>query len=215
MRSPSIDYLHTKLEKQIRLAEGYTEIKGLNFIIKACRLKPYDYIFREKDNKIILHRWWIDEFGNSFEITKKKKIRITYNDLRLDRDKIVGTDLYYGLSIDQVAKMSKLVHLLSGKDEDEFKPCSILTFLGIDDHLRSYLNWSGEWAQVSPLILGMKNLEAIAKHLDIKHYQEKKENSVLPCVDGRSFLSYMPASVNFLELLKKRYEHIYYTLDSK
>lgn len=215
MRSPSIDYLHAKLDKQIRLAEGYTEIKGLNFIIKACRLKPYDYIFREKDNKIILHRWWFDEYSNSFEITKRKKIKITYNDLRLDRNKIIGTDLYYGLSIDRVAKMSKLVHLLSGKDEDLFQPCSLLTFLGIDNHLRSYLYWDGEWQQVSPLMLGMKNLQTIFKHLNIKLYQEKKENSVLPCVEGRSFLSYIPASVNFLDLLKKRYEHIYHAFETK
>ena len=214
MRSPSIDYLHAKLEKQIRLAEGYTEIERLSFIIKACRLKPYDYIFREKDNKIILHRWWFDEFGNSFEIIKKN-IKITYNDLRLDKKRIVGTDLYYGLSLDRIAKMSKLVHFSGGKDEDLFQPCYLLTFLGIDDHLRSYLCYNGEWQQVSPLLIGMKGLKFIAKNLDIKFFHEKKENSTLPCVEGRSFLSYIPVSANFLELLKRQHEPIYYIFEKK
>jgi len=213
MRSPSIEYLHAKLEKQIRLVEGYTEIEGLAFIIKTCRLKPYDYIFQERDDKITLYRWWFDEFSNSFEISKKKKIHITYNDLRLDRKKIVGTDLYFNLSLERVAKMSKMVHIIAGKDEDLFQPYYLLTFLGIDDHLRSYLSHGEDWQQVSPLLLGIKNLKYIANNLDIKHFLEKKENSVIPCVEGRSFLSYTPASVDFLELLKKRCEPIYSLLE--
>jgi len=208
MRSPSIEWLHAKLDKQIRLAASYSEVEGLEFIIKACRFKPYDYMFDSRSDKIILYRWWFDEYGNSLELSKSKRVDIVYNDLRLDRKRIVSTDLYHGLSLDRVAKMSKLVHLVSGKDEDVYQDCALLTFLGIDEHLRSYLYWYGEWQQVSPLIVGLRGLKTIANHIDIKHYHQlaNKENSAIPCVSGEAWLSYLPASPAFITDLNKQSE---------
>ena len=210
IRSPSIEYLHAKLEKQIRLTQSYTGIDGLEFIIKSCRLKPCDYVFKERDHKIVLHKKWFDEHGNSFTINRHKNIQIVYGDLSLDKTKIVCTDLYYGLSLDRVAKMSKLVHLVAGKDEDLYQDCYLLTFLGIDDHLRSYLYWYGEWQQVSPLLMGMKSLGIIAKNMDIKQYVQagKKENNALPCVSGETWLSLCPVPKGFLEMLSKHHETI-------
>jgi hypothetical protein len=207
MRSPSIEWLHAKLDKQIQLTASYTDVPELEFVIKSCRLKPYDYIFKERDNKLILHKWWFDEFGNSLELVNKR-IVITPNDLRLDRKRIVSTDLYYGLSLDRITKMSKLVHLVAGKDEDIYQECGLLTFLGIDEHLRSYLYWYGEWQQVSPLLMGMKGLKTIANHLDVKHYHhwENKENLTIPCVSGQAWLSYLPASTLFISELNKQSE---------
>lgn len=208
MKSPSVEWLHAKIDKQIRLAVSYTELPELEFIIKSCRLKPYNYIFEERDNNIVLHKWWFDEFGNSLSIVKNKRIQITYNDLKLDRNKIVCTDLYYGLSIDRVAKMSKLVHLVVGKDEDIYQDCNLITFLGIDEHLRSYSYLYGEWQQVSPLVLGMRGLKTIADHLDIKQYHQmgNKEISALPCGMAQVWLSYLPANPVFISELDKQSE---------
>lgn len=208
MRSPSIEWLHAKLDKRIRLASSYADVPELEFIIKACRLKPHDYIFEEKDNKITLHKWWFDEFNNSLNIIKSKRIRITYNDLRLDRKRVTCTDLYAGLTLDRVAKMSKLVHAIVGKDEDDYQDCCLLTFLGLDEHLRTYLYWQGEWQQVSPLLLGMKDLKNLSGHLDIKHYHktENKEISAIPCISSQTWLSYLPPSPAFLSELSKQSE---------
>ena len=116
--------------------------------------------------------------------------------------------MYHGLSIERVAKMSRLVYLVSGKDEDLYQDCSILTFLGIDEHLRSYLYWYGEWQQISPLVLGMRGLKTIANRLDVKHYHqiENKENLALPCASAQAWLSYLPASPAFLSELNKQSE---------
>lgn len=210
MRSPSIEWLHAKLDKRIRLAQSYTEIPELAFIIEACRLKPYDYIFEDRNNKITLYRWWFDEFGNSLELVKGKKIKITTNDLRLDRKSLVCTDLYYGLSLDKAIKMSKLIHLIVGKDEDLYQDCALLTLLGIDNHLRTYLFWYGEWQQISPLLIGMKNLSLIGSHADIKYYQSvvNKENSALPCASSRAWLSCLPASASFVSEVGKQSEEL-------
>lgn len=208
MRSPSIEWLHAKLDKRIRLASSYTDMPELTFIIKACRLKPYDYIFEEKSRNITLHKWWFDEFGNSLDIITSKKIRIVYNDLRLNKKNVTCTDLYAGLSLDRVAKMSRLAYAIVGKDEDEYQDCCLLTFLGLDEHLRTYLYWQGEWQQVSPLLLGMKDLKNLANKLDVKHYQmtENKEISALPCISSQTWLSYLPPSPAFLSELNKQSE---------
>jgi len=206
MRSPSIERLYSTLNRHIKLVESYTEIEGLAFIIKACRLKPYDYVFGNRDNKLILHRRWFDEFGNSL-IINEKKVKIIYNDLKLDRDLIVCTDLYYGLSLENIAKISKLVYLVAGKDEDLLQECYLLTFLGIDDHLRSYLYWYGSWQQVSPLIMGMKSLTLLLDHKDTKYFHQigNKENSAIPCVQGKSWISFMKPSPGFLDIIRGQY----------
>lgn len=205
MRTPSIEYFHAKIEKFILLAQSYTEIDALEFIIKACRLKPYAHVFQERSKDITLHRWWFDEFGNSLNIAKKK-IDIVYNDLRLDRKKIICTDMYYGLSMDRVVKMSKLAYLCTGKDEDLYQDCYLLTLLGMDDHFRSYLYWYGEWEQVSPLLLGMKHLKTLISHTDIKYFRQFHNASPLPCVSSDTWLTYLPASGDFLDIIKRQYE---------
>jgi hypothetical protein len=210
MKSPSLDKLYHQIGGCLLLAQQYTEISELLFIIKACRLKPHSYLFDKRLNKLILYRQWVDEFGNSLEITKRKKIKITYNDLSLDRDKIICTDLYYGLSLDKVAKISKLAYVCTGKDEDLYQDCIMIAFLGIDNYLRNYMYMYDEWKQVSPLLLGMKNLQLIGKNADIRYFREfsKKENSPIPCISGRQWLTFMPASQEFAELMKNQQEKL-------
>lgn len=207
MKSPSIESLYASLDKQIRLAQSYTEIAKLAFIIKACRLKPSEYM-RDRSENIILYRHWVDEFGNSLDI-KKKKLVITIGDLS-NKDPLVCTDMYYGLSIAKISKMSKLIFLSAGKDEDRQEDCCLITFLGVDDYLRSYLYLYDEWQQVSPLMLGVSNLMSIAKNSDIKYFTKliKKENCVVPCLSAQTWLSFMPASSEFIDLVRQECNYI-------
>jgi hypothetical protein len=216
MRSPSLEYFYAKIDKSIKLAESYTEIEGLGFIIKACRLKPNDYVFGERNNKIILYNDWYDEFGNSFHILKNKKINIIYNNLSLNH-KTVCTDLYYGLSLDRVVKMSKLLYLCAGKDEDLYQDCCLLSMLGVDDHLRTYLHWYGEWQQVSPLLMGMKHLQLLVDNADIRYFRQVAgpEDTPIPCIHGRTWLSFLPASADFLDIIKEQYEMLLSILGDK
>lgn len=210
MRSPSLEFFYAKIEKLLDLTQSYTENEHLSFILKACRLKPYDYIFTERNPKLVLHRWWFDEFGNSLDIIKNKRIRITYGDLRLDTSKIVCTDLYRGLSLDRVAKMSKLAYLCAGKDEDLYEDCYLLTFLGVDNYFRTYLYWYGEWQTVSPLMMGMKHLKLLISNADIKYYRQltNSEKLPIPCTSGQTWLTYMPPSKDFLTVVSKQYEKL-------
>jgi hypothetical protein len=205
----SLDALYIQLNKHILLAQSYSEIPELFFIIKGCRLKPYEVIF-EGSKKLVLHRWWIDEFGNSLKITKNKKIEIKYGDLSFDRERIICTDLYYGLSLDKITKMSKLVYICAGADEDIHQESYFLTFLGIDNYLRSYMYLYEEWQIVSPLLLGTKNLRLLGRNSDIKYFKHFSNSKTLPihCVSSESYLSSLPISTEFRSVIAKKYDKL-------
>lgn len=208
-KSLSLDHVYANLYKQILLAESYTEFTGLGFIIKSCRLKPLEYV-KKRSNNIILYRRWIDEFGNSLNIVKNKRIRITYNDLSIKKDHLPCTDLYYGLSIDKVASISRLAFICCGIEDDYYQPCYMVAFLGIDGYLRNYMYLYGEWVQVSPLCLRMNNLKKIANKLDIKYYLKfnKLKDMPMPCTKAEQWLTILPASKDLVNALNKDHEMI-------
>jgi len=208
MRSPSLERLYAQINKLILLAQSHTEVNELTFIIKACRLKPYDFVFNNRNTKLVLHRQWVDEYGNTLNIVKNKRIKIVYNNLAINRQDIICTDLYFGLSIDRVAKMSKLVFLCALKEEETLVTQFFVALLGLDNYLRVYACIDGAWSQVSPLCLGMKALKTIARNTDIRYFREfsNKENAPLPCVSAREWISFMPPSAEFLQILGKEYD---------
>lgn len=210
MKSPSLDSFYQKIDKKILLAQAYTEIEELPFIIKSCRLKPYSYVFENREEKTVLYNWWFDEFGNSLKITKNKKLKITYNDLSLDREKIVCTDLYSNLEISKIMKISKLAYIAAGKEEDLYQDSFLLNFLGMDDYWRSYLFMYDEWVSVSPLLLGIDTLKLIAQKKDLQYFLQfdKKNNMPVPCLSSRQWLTYLPFSKELLQILKKEHEQL-------
>jgi hypothetical protein len=205
MKSLSLDALYAQLHKHIVLAQSYAEITELPFIIKSCRLKPYDFLFGIKSNKVVLHRQWVDEFGNSLHIEKDKSLTLTYGDLSLDRSKLISTDLYYGLSLDRIAKMSKLIYVCSGTEEENQQETIFLTFVGLDHYLRSYLYSCGEWQQVSSLFLGIEHLKLLSHYTDLPYFRPIiKEKTPMPCLAAGQWLSCLPLDSELVSLLNKR-----------
>jgi hypothetical protein len=193
MRSYSTDYLHNKLKRHIDLAKAYAEVPELDFIIKSCRLKPYKILFENKENKISLFNLWCDEFGNTLDLNNKK-LKITLNNLKLNKNKIVCTDIYFGLSIDKVYKFSKLIYIFCGKEEDLNSECAFIAFLGIDNYLRCFMYLYDEWINISPLYLGLNNLKLLSNNLDLKYFININNNYPIHCSTGKAWLSYCPIS---------------------
>lgn len=202
MKSYNLEEFYSKFRRHISLASSYTEIRELEFIIKTCRLKPYN-IIENKDNKLVLHRWWFDEFGNSFKIVKNNRLKIIFNDLSLDRNKIICSDLYYGLSVSKVIKMSKLGFFFFGKEEDLGTDCSFIALLGIDGYLRCFMYLYDTVQSVSPLYMGLNNLKFIYKNLDIKYFLNIKniKDIPVPCTSYQAWLSYIPMSDDFDKII--------------
>jgi len=206
MKSPSLESLYATLHKHMLMVESYTEIPNITFLFKACRLKPHSYFFEKKNNKIVLYTRWFDEFGNSFKLLKNRKLQIIYGDLSIDQDRLVCTDLYYGLDLKKIAKISKFAYISCGIDEDTYQDCILISMLGIDNYFRTYLYLYGYWQQVSTLLLGTKNLKIIAKNLDINYYKalSNTENIRLPCSEAQTWLTSLPIKEDFFQTLEKQ-----------
>ena len=209
MKNLSLDSFNKINKKFILLAEDYTEYSKLSDIIKMCRLKPVDI-----SKSLELKRIWIDEYGNLLEIIDKK-INIKYNNVVIDRSKILSTDLYYGLSLENIAKISKVAYISCGYDEDLY---ATISFWGIDNYLRTYLYCQNEWTQVSSLILGINNIRNFiikGKTRFFIKYAPKKEKMPFPCQKGEQWITCLPVSGRLLSMLNVQYDGIFSFLKQK
>lgn len=208
MKISSLEDFYFKINKQIKVLSSYTEIKKLDFVVRSCRLKPYDFILN-KTNNVLLYKVWVDEFKNSLNIMPDKKIKIIYNDLSLDHSKITCTDIYYNLTIDNIYKFSKLIYCYYGNfDNDNI---CLISFLGLDNYLRTYMYQNDTWQQVSSLSIGIDDLFLIHDNLEINSFinSSKKENKFLPCTEGKSWLSSVPVSDELLPLIKRDNDYLF------
>lgn len=205
MISPNLDHFYINIDKSLDLLKSYMEIKNLPFIIKTCRLKPIEY-FIKPNNQVILYKHWIDEFNNSFKIINRNDYNIIYNDLSVTKYN-TNTDLYYGLNISKISKMSKLAHIIIGNHLDpEYKNMMFVSFLGLDDYFRTFM-WDGEWVRISPLILGLDRLEYISRNTFVKNFLNFSILEISPpCLGDKEWLCCLPAREDFLQWLQREYD---------
>ena len=201
MTTWNIDLYLNKLEKNILLVEKFTELRELYTVIKFCRLKPLEFL--ETNNyKIKLFNTWVDEFGNSICIRKNKKIETTLNNISAFKYKKT-TDLYYGISLEKINKISKNSLIIKYIDEDDNENF-LLSFLCIDNYIRSY-HIDGEICeQISPLYAGINNLRKFAKNLHIQSHKKMIiKGFKIPCKRVSGWISSVPFEDSFIKELEK------------
>lgn len=195
----TVEEFYQKIKTELNLVKGYLEDNEIIDIIIQCRLKPYNHNFsgRKKISKFKTH--WIDEFGNSLYLIKKR-IKIIENDLNIDKNKIKYSDLYYGLDIGNIIKISKIMYLIDGIDEDDDR-IYIITLLGIDNYLRTFVCQNNQWIRLSPLCLGIDNLRKIIKNEDIKSWKriKSREDIIIPCKCKDEWIICLPVNNKFWE----------------
>lgn len=181
-----------KIKPELNLVSSYLEDPDIKNIIVKCRLKPYKYN-SNFNRKLILRRHWIDEFGNSL-IIEDKKLKIIENDLSIDKNLIKYTDLYFGLNIEKISKISKVLYLSTGKDEDFNQDCCVLTFLGVDNYLRTFVLYNGKLEIKSALCLGIDNLKKIIHNCDVKMHVRlpTKNGAIYPCNSWKEWMVHLP-----------------------
>lgn len=209
----NINDLYNGIDKHLLLVEKYIEIENFVFILKACRLKPY-IVFKNQvllNKKIILYDHWFDEFNTSIKIQKNKAVKIIHNDLSVINN--INTDMYFGLSLSNIVKISKLLYIYLTKDEDTKNDACLLSFLGIDNYLRTYLYFYNSWIPVTSLLLGLDNLKFIFKNCNIKYFKKlnKKNNIKMPCQEGEAWLSYLPANEKLIGELESNIDFSFLT----
>lgn len=191
-----ISHYVAQLKEHIDLVGSFLENRNFSTLIKICRLRPKKY-----RRRLILHEDWLDEFGNVLNI-KKKNISILLNVPGLNKaDK---TDLYHQLPIEKIYLISKMMYVLSGKEEDFGSDTFIVSFLGWDNYLRTYVYSYGEWQSCSSLLLGIAILLEIINNMEMTEYKEIKSSGpvIFPCESQREWLTCIPVSKDFETIMK-------------
>ena len=98
-------------------------------------------------------------------------------------------------------------------DEDLYQDCFIVSFLGIDNYFRTYLYLYGSWQQISTLFLGMQTLFFIANNLNNCYFMEVDEQNTLPCKKQKSYLTYIPMSKDFSDILNTQAKLVLSTIN--
>lgn len=209
MKNLNLKTFYDKIVRNLKVVLGYTEIKDLDLILRACRLKPYDYFYNKLKNKVVLHRAWFDEFGNSLHINQSKNIQIVYGDIKFLNQEINCTDLYYGLTMNKVVKISKLVNIIKGKYEKY--DIYYLTFLGIDNYFRTFLVYNGRVMKTSSLIIGFDNIKTLWYSSNIRYFMNsklKRNNIPSPCLRAESWTSYIPVHRDFHQIIDDEFPEL-------
>ncbi len=188
---------YERIKPEVNLIGSFTGDNQIVEILLKCRLKPYNYN-TQFNRKLILRKHWVDEFGNSLLI-ENGKAKIVENHLNIDHSVVKNSDLYFGLPVSKISKISKLAHLSTGVDEDFEEECIVLTFLGLDDCFRTFCLYNGEWRRFSPLSIGLKNIRKILNNTDVKVFNQLTigERVIYPCSTWSEWMVRLPANELF------------------
>ncbi len=200
---------YNKIKKHIAFASINMNDASIDFIIKCCRLKPYNLLFNKSkfSYSFYIENKWIDEFGNSIYFTKNKKIKVKINDLQIDKSQLINTDMFFAQSIKTTAKNSKIVCVVIGKDEDTNSEYYQLLFLGNDNFLRGYYYIYGRWHRnISPLEFGIKTIRYMAVNLNIKTFAKlpKIIKPIFACSKYDVYIGALPAQKTFANLINRK-----------
>lgn len=154
IKNTDLETLYSKIEKRMDLIGAHlSDVEILPMIMKSCRLKPYSIFSNDYQSRTVYEPHWVDEFGNSLKIMNKS-CKIILNDVQINKNAKISTDLFFGNSIDSIAKNSECVLLITGKIN---APCYLAAFYGKDKFLRCFF-YNKKTIRISPLILGMNTL---------------------------------------------------------
>lgn len=215
MNKINLEKFYQRHRGYLDVTAGYLEDRRIPFVLQACRLRPLLSISERLPSTPRLERLWVDEFGNVLRIGKNKRIKISYNDLGINRDRIQCTDLFANVSLQDLYAISKLLYVCKGKSEITHKDVYILTFLGKDNYFRTRI-YDGTWDKnISTLYLGIYVLKMIVENVNIKYFLElspKGQLPVYPLVDVRHWMTFLPAHTKFGDVVKSESELMYKTI---
>lgn len=142
--------------------EAFFEIKNLKKIIEYC-----DLYITHKKNKYLPAKKWNDAFHNQVILSKQN---FQVNEFVTDQENnFISYDLYIGLDLNEILKITKTVMLVIGITEFNNINC-YLNCLCFDKKIRSYYLNDNEWMKVSPLHLGYELLNELIINEDTITY---------------------------------------------
>jgi len=212
----TLEKFYQRHQGYVQVTAGYLEDRRIPFILQSCRIRPQLSTEQNLPKTPRLERWWVDEFCNTLRIGKNKRIKLIFNDLKIDRSRVRCTDIFANLSIRDLYAISKLLYVCKANDEITHNDVYILSFLGKDNYFRTRIYYEGKWDKnISTLYLGINVLKMIAEHINIRYFIElspKGPVPIYPLENVRQWIIALPAHHKFGSLLKSESEHMYKTI---
>lgn len=201
----TIEEYYLRFNSELNIISGYLDDNTIRDILIKCRMKPYGLRARDGVRKI-LRRHWIDEFGNSLYLDKKT-IRIVPNDLSILERNIIHTDLYEGLTIDKILKISKMAYFFLGSEDNNY--IKIISLLGIDNYIRTYIKHEEKWERISSILLGVDVVRVIVDNESIGSWKKINtgDNRIIPCTNIEEWLVCTPIPTQFWDESLTMREH--------
>ena len=200
-----LERFYKKNSLRINAVSGYIEDDRIAYIIKSCRLKPYDVLSGIGAGE--LDRCWADEYRNSMRVHKDKRLKLIFNDLSIDPEYILTTDMYANVNLTDLPKISKLAYFSIIPDEIESNNyVYIVSFLGNDNYFRTRIFIENRWTRISTLYLGLRLLHTITDHLSTNYFIEldpKKVSTMLPLGIGRHWITFWPPHRHAVSVLNR------------
>lgn len=201
MKNRDLENFYSKINGSIKLISAYVQQPNLINIIKACRLKPYSAFSKGFDYKTTFERHWVDEFGNSL-ILNNKHFNILLNDLNINENTNISSDLFFGRSLKETIKYSKLIMIVSGKYDD--KDFCLLGLFGEDEYLNTFM-FSDKWFKVSSLFFGIRALNQLFRNVDKRNIVQINHKNIkleLECEIACGITTKLPAIGSINEIVK-------------
>jgi hypothetical protein len=200
-----IDRLHINIHSSIELAAALMKMPCIADIIRLCQMTPKNLIDKNHSNELYYnsdvkttshyYSHWVDPFGHVMKLNKSHGwFEIQPYIIGARSENIYNRDMYAGLSIAKIAKISKFIDILFGKDIDLEEDYIVLTFLGIDDKLRTYVYIYGEWESYPSLLIGSKALRDISENKAMSEFKEIRaaRRIIYECSSQKRWLSALP-----------------------
>lgn len=207
MIGDNLTEFYSKIEKDIRLIAAYVQLKQVKQIIPFCRLKPYQSVYQKHSHMTKLHKQWVDEYGN-LVIFKQKKMDVVRNDVALN--KAIISDFYQGLSVDKISLISKLALIEVAKDDVSLQDYFVVSLLGIDNYLRTFVYLMGEWQYYPSCYLNFEVLRDIVtfSKMNNNFVQLNHTNVIYPTVFSKSWITSWPPNQDFVKILSSHSEKL-------
>lgn len=156
-----------KINKLKSLANTVMEDSVFADIINYCSLEPdiikYKYKFVPN---------WSDHFGFTLSLENKKKPEIKFTKI----NKTLNVDLYSGLNLHQVLKITDKICIVKAEDNILNKKITIYLCLCADKKIRAFIDYNNSITRASPLIIGYENLYDFLKNKETIHWIKKENN---------------------------------------
>ena len=189
--------MYNKLEKCVQLFSIKNNCPDFSKIVYSCKLLPSNIKKQIIPKNATMYNEWYDEYNSSIYYCSKLKVK--QNNITVPTH---SSDLYRNLPIEKMAKLSVAFYLCITQEEELKNEFFIVSLLGLDNHIRSYMYYDNSWINISTLSIGVNNIISLINYKTSMYVviPDTDKPVYIPNVDKIQLIDKLPAQVYVQEI---------------